>query len=365
MSAAAPGAIFPPRARGANRGGQAAETAMRNFKQAVFALAALALAGLAVGCSQSGPAEDTGAVEEPIGAPAPQGPTDGAEPAPAEPSPSEPRTEDAAGEAPAPPPQSVETDLPTLAAPSEPRQTPPREANPPPSANGHSGAAPDVATRGGAGGLSRVTTAVLVELGPNDIRRSRNGGSAVVLLSRAAADAERNLRLCRALFAQIDQASVAEVIAGERVRGGRVQELRPLYWLLARALPNASGDRCPDRIAAYDAGRAERIRTKYGLSGGRGPYLVVAATDEARVAVVDLGAAPIAETENLVRYFKEGFSQDADVWSPARHEPATAQARIAAFLGRSIAGAALSSLITPIARAGCPLGDPLDLCEAR
>jgi hypothetical protein len=202
---------------------------------------------------------------------------------------------------------------------------------------------------------------VFVDLTSLDLRRSRNGGSSVVLLSSSPRDFDRNLRLCRALTEQLQSASVGEVIAGERDRAGTTQVLRPLYWLLKSPIPRAATDACAERISRYDFERAGNIRRKYNLTG-RGPYVVVARQDETRAAIVDFGAAPIDETEALVRYYKEAFSQDQDIWSPERHAPGAGEQRIAAFLGRSIAGAAVTALITPIAQAACPLGDPLDVC---
>jgi hypothetical protein len=326
-------------------------------------IAIVALCSL-VACGQSG---------EGVGAPAPgSSESQTAETAPMEGSATAPEpdglesSEDTMAAEPAPPSpeeqMSADTgdavkDLPTLAAPSPDAPATrglARERSA--AANGGSSGA----TAGG--GMQRVTTAVIVEIGPNDLRRGRNGGSAVAVLSRQSTDFERNLRLCRALFAQIDSATVGEVIAGERVRNGRVQELRPLYWMLKTAMPAATGDRCGERISRYDFERAQRIRTKYNLTG-RGPYLVIANTAETRVALVDFGAAPIGETEDLVRYFRDGFSQDDDIWTDDRHVASAASAKLTGFLGRSIAGAALTAFLKPVARAACPLGDLLDVCS--
>jgi hypothetical protein len=249
----------------------------------------------------------------------------------------------------------------TTPAPAAPRSESGTGAAEPPTRAAVRGSAPGAARTISPGGRQRVTTAVFVELTSLDLRRSRNGGSSVVLLATSPRDFERNIALCRALASQLEAASVGEVIAGERTVGSSTQALRPLYWLLKTSLPRDSADRCADRIARYDFVRAGNIRRKYGLSG-RGPYVVVARQDESRAAVVDFGAAPIEETEELVRYFKDSFSQDADIWAPERHGPGAGEQRIAAFLGRSIAGAALTSLVTPIAQAACPLGDPLDVC---
>jgi hypothetical protein len=339
---------------------------MKRLKCALSALA-LGAAMFAAACGQ----------EAPVGsAPAPSAPETSAGPVGTPPSPpveeSAPPTDTATGDEGAEAlsdiqqPQIV-AEAPAAAAPAEPvpevmeRDAVARESQPRTRGLARS-SDPQAAPSGpNGGGMARVKTAVIVEILPTDLRRARNGGSAVALLSARSNDLERNLRLCRALFQQIDAATVSEVIAGERQVGGVIQELRPLYWMLARTMPTASGDRCSERIARYDFKRATALRDKYGLTG-RGPYLAIANTAETRVAVVDFGAAPIGETEALVRYFREGFSQDGDIWTEQRHEPATAEAKIAAFLQRSVVGASLTALLKPVARATCPLGDLLDAC---
>lgn len=212
------------------------------------------------------------------------------------------------------------------------------------------------------GGVVRTMSAVLVEIGAREARKPRNGGSAVVLLSQRTEDAARNLRVCRALFRALDTATTSEITTGQRrTEDGGVEKLRPVYWLWKGKPAPPAGDACPVRVASYDFARAGSIRTKYGLTG-RGPYLVVARGDELRAGVVDLGAAPIGDTEDLVRYFRDGFSQEDDIWSPERHTPARAQQSLVAFLGRAIPGAALTALVRPVAVASCPLGDFFDVC---
>jgi len=218
---------------------------------------------------------------------------------------------------------------------------------------------------GGAnGGIERTLAAVLVEIGPKDARSPRNGGSAVVLLSERSEDGARNLKLCRALFRALDTATTREIATGERKTAeGDIEKLRPVYWLWKVKPTPAADDACPARIANYDFARAYKVRTKYGLTG-RGPYLVIARSDEQRAGVVDLGAAQEKDADDLVRYFRDGFSQDKDIWQPERHTPARANSSLMAFLGRAVPSAAITTLIRPVATAACPLGDFFDVCTS-
>lgn len=252
-----------------------------------------------------------------------------------------------------PPPSPPKPPPPPMAPPPAPE---PR-VSPPPSPGNATGSGSGVG-----GGVVRTTSAVLVEIGAREARKPRNGGSAVVLLSTRTEDAARNLRVCRALFRALDTATTGEITTGQRrTEEGGIEKLRPVYWLWKGKAAPPAGDACPVRVASYDFARAGSIRTKYGLTG-RGPYLVVARGDELRAGVVDLGAAPIGDTEDLVRYFRDGFSQEDDIWSPERHTPARAQQSLVAFLGRAIPGSALTALVRPVAVASCPLGDFFDVC---
>ena len=213
------------------------------------------------------------------------------------------------------------------------------------------------------GGLDRVISPVLVELGPAEPRYARNGGSGVVLLSENPADQALNLTLCRALFKTFDTANIGDVKAGEREKDDKLELLRPLYWPLKDLTRPALGDdKCAHRVAHYDFTRAWKIRSKLGLNG-RGPYLLVIRADESRAGLVDFAGVADKDTPNLVRYFREGFAQEDDIWSPARHENAVERAALTKYLGASFQLGSLPRLvIVSVARAGCPLANTMDVC---
>ncbi len=210
----------------------------------------------------------------------------------------------------------------------------------------------------------RVITPALVELGDREPRVARHGGSAFVLLSEEAEDLAKNITLCREVFRAFDRASAAEVQAGER-RGadGEIELLRPLYWLLRETASGSGGDTCASRVDRYHFSRAARIRRKLGITG-RGPYLVVARADEKRAGLIDFATVPAPEVDDMVRYFRDAFAQEDDVWLPERHTPERSQARLTAFLGRAPTAQSLPQVVLiTIVRAGCPLGDPFDVCD--
>lgn len=256
-------------------------------------------------------------------------------------------------------------------APSSPPPAPPEPpriaapfATPQPAPMGP-GSAP-MFSSSGSGGFVRMLTPVVAEL-PSDLPRlARNGGSAVALLSSGPDAAAHNLALCRALYRSFDTATPDEIEEGVRREGDVIEELRPIYWLVRGDYASlGTADACAARLEAYDFVRAEAIRAKLGLRGS-GPYLAVLKADETAAAVIDLGAAPIAETPDLVRYFKTSFSQEADVWSPARRQPEADRAALSGFLGRPAPERSLPQLILlSIGGAGCRLGDLFDLCGAR
>jgi hypothetical protein len=270
----------------------------------------------------------------------------------------------AGGGAPPPssPPPMIEAEKapppPVLAAPARPATRGPA-ATPGGRPRSSGAAAPDET----GGGLDRVISPVLVELGPTEARFARHGGSGLVLLSENAADGPRNLSLCRALFKSFDTATNAEIEAGERQRDDQLELLRPLYWPLKdTSRPALGADKCVHRIGHYDFARAWRVRSKLGLTG-RGPYLLVIRADETRAGLVDFAGVADKDIPDLVRYFRDGFSQETDIWSPQRHGPEAEGAALTAFLGRPLPLAALPRLvIVSVARAGCPLGDLFDVC---
>jgi hypothetical protein len=239
-----------------------------------------------------------------------------------------------------------------------PRKVPADAPSPPPPAP----SAPTTTTAAN-GGLERVVSAVLVEIPPAEPRYARHGGMGVVLLSEAPADKARNLALCRALFKSFDTATNAEVRTGQRETEDTIEELRPLYWPLKDLSKAATGeDKCAHRVARYDFTRAWKIRSKLGLTKA-GPLLLVSRADETRAGLVDLTGASDQDVADLVRYFRDGFSQQANIWSPERHAPGAAKVALDSFLGRTIAIAALPKLVVVSAlRVGCPLGDPMDVC---
>ncbi len=209
----------------------------------------------------------------------------------------------------------------------------------------------------------RVTaTPVIVEIDRTQDRRPANGGSSVVLFSEGAANAYRNTVTCVNVWNLMDTATTQEVRVGVRkAEDGSVEALRPLYWLNKTTTP--AGERsCSQRMANYDFTRAKTIRDKYRLTGV-GPYFVVARSDEQAAAIIDLAGKTDREVADLVRYFRDGFAFQNDIWDPARNDPTKKRALLASFFGarfRESLVVALGFVSAPAARAGCRLGDLRD-----
>lgn len=207
-----------------------------------------------------------------------------------------------------------------------------------------------------------VATPVIVEVDRTLARTPANGGSAVVLFSEGAGNSYRNLVTCLNVWNLMDTATTQEVRVGLRkADDGTVEALRPLYWMNRTGAP-ANEQSCEERMARYDYVRARTIRDKYGLTGA-GPYFVVARTDERAAAVIDLAGRNDREVAELVRYFRDGFAFQSDIWDPARNTPEKKRALLATFFGprfREAFVVALGFLTDPVARAGCRLGDLKD-----
>jgi hypothetical protein len=210
--------------------------------------------------------------------------------------------------------------------------------------------------------LRVVATPVIVEVNRTQERKPANGGSAVVLFSDATGSAYRNLITCVNVWNLMDTATTQEVQVGIRkADDGTIEALRPLYWLNRTGQP-ANEQSCEERLARYDYVRARTIRDKYGLVGA-GPYFVVARTDERAAAVIDLAGRNDREIADLVRYFRDGFAFQSDIWDPARSMPEKKRALLTTFFGPRFREAFVTSLgflIDPVARAGCRLGDLKD-----
>jgi hypothetical protein len=210
-----------------------------------------------------------------------------------------------------------------------------------------------------------VVTPVIVAIDRTQARNPQNGGSAVLLFTQTADAASRNLATCRETWTLMDTATVGEVRVGVRKSDdGGLEALRPLYWLTRDM--SAPGASCEARLTAYDFPRAETIRRKYGLTT-QGPHFVVARADETAAASIDLTGRSPAEIKQLVRYFRDGFAFERDIWDPARTAPERKRATLTAFFGPDFQEsfvAALGFVSSPAARAGCRLGDLNDLACA-
>ena len=346
---------------------------------AISILTALALAG----CSPppSAPAQDS-----PATTPAPEQnappPASETQPAPTEPAPS-PQTDE-----PAPPPpeaaptapddrggqdmnrdatsgrgaqgrvefptREIQAERPSIALPRGGTRLPPVAAPPPPLPPSPPGGA---TTRS----LRVTATPVIVEIARTDERRAANGGSSVVLFSEGAGNAYRNTVTCVNIWNLMDTATTQEVHVGIRkASDGTIEALRPLYWLNRTATPPAQRS-CAERIANYDFTRAKTIRDKYGLNRA-GPYFVVARSDEQAAAVIDLTGKTDREIADLVRYFRDGFAFQNDIWDPSRADPTKKRSLLVSFFGPRFRESLVASLgfVAPAARAGCQLGDLRD-----
>jgi hypothetical protein len=254
--------------------------------------------------------------------------------------------------APAPAPEEGVLPEPVEDAPT----TPPLQAPPPPPPA--SGEDSQIQTRS----LRVVATPVIVEINRDQARNPANGGSSVVLFTQGAANTYRNTVTCLNVWNLMDTATTQEVRVGLRkADNGTVEALRPLYWM-NRAPTTAAEPSCSDRLARYDYVRAKTIKDKYGLTGA-GPYFLVARSDEKMAALIDLSGRTDREVADLVRYFRDGFAFQNDIWDPTRADPTRKRESLTAFFGgrfRESLVAALGFISAPTARAGCRLGDLQD-----
>jgi hypothetical protein len=206
----------------------------------------------------------------------------------------------------------------------------------------------------------RIMTPVIVEVDRTQARAPANGGSAVLLLSDSEAARPLNLATCESVWSLMGLATAQEVRVGlRRAADGALEALRPLYWL--NRTP-AEAQTCASRLAAYDYTRAKVIRDKYGIATP-GPHFLVARADEQAAALIDLTGRSTGEIDDMVRYFRDGFAFQADIWDASRNEPARRRSLLAGFFGdrfqESMANA-IGLITNPRARAGCQLGDLRD-----
>ena len=212
----------------------------------------------------------------------------------------------------------------------------------------------------GTGATTPVANPVVVDIVRTQPRAPANGGSAVVLFTDAPDLADRNTVTCLNIWDAMDSATVSEIQVGLRKgEDGTVEALRPLYWMdVAAMAPGEHG--CDERMAKYDYARAQTIRAKYGLANP-GPYLLVTRADEAAAATIDMTGMGDREIADMVRYFRDGFAYQNDIWDPARvaRQPAAMATLFGARFQDSLV-AALGFIAAPAARAGCRLGDLAD-----
>ena len=261
----------------------------------------------------------------------------------------------------APPPTTTETPpspndaapAPEPTAPDPSVAEPPRAEAPPPVES-----APSMTTRS----MRVVATPVIVEINRDQARNPANGGSSVVLFTEGPTNTYRNTVTCLNVWNLMDTATTQEVRVGLRkAEDGTVEALRPMYWL-NRTPTTTAEPSCSDRLARYDYTRAKTIKDKYGLTGP-GPYFLVARADERMAALIDLSGRTDREVADLVRYFRDGFAFQNDIWDPTRADPSKKREALTAFFGgrfRETLVAALGFISAPTARAGCRLGDLKD-----
>lgn len=261
-----------------------------------------------------------------------------------------PATEEPAPTTPTPEPEAPATEAPV---PTDEAAEAPTAAPPPATES-----APSITTRS----LRVVATPVIVEINRDQARNPANGGSSVVLFTEGATNTYRNTVTCLNVWNLMDTATTQEVRVGLRkAEDGTVEALRPMYWL-NRAPTTAAEPSCSDRLARYDFTRAKTIKDKYGLTGA-GPYFLVARADEKVAAIIDLSGRTDREVADLVRYFRDGFAFQNDIWDPTRADPTKKREALTAFFGgrfRETLVAALGFISAPTARAGCRLGDLKD-----
>ncbi|MBL8558564.1 MAG: hypothetical protein JNM47_07585 [Hyphomonadaceae bacterium] len=262
-----------------------------------------------------------------------------------------PAAEEPATPAPETPPSP--TDVAPPPAPDPGVAEPPRAEAPAPVES-----APSVTTRS----LRVVATPVIVEINRDQARNPANGGSSVVLFTEGAANTYRNTVTCLNIWNLMDTATTQEVRVGLRkADDGTVEALRPMYWL-NQSPTTAAEPSCSERLSRYDYARARTIKDKYGLTGA-GPYFLVARADERMAALIDLSGRTDREVADLVRYFRDGFAFQNDIWDPSRADPSKKREALTAFFGsrfRETLVAALGFVSAPTARAGCRLGDLKD-----
>lgn len=264
-------------------------------------------------------------------------------------------------EAPPPPPATEEPATPAPETPADDVTTapdpsvvePPRAEAPPPPES-----APSMTTRS----LRVVATPVIVEINRDQARNPANGGSSVVLFAEGPTNTYRNTVTCLNIWNLMDTATTQEVRVGLRkADDGTVEALRPMYWL-NQSPTTTSEPSCSERLSRYDYARARTIKDKYGLTGA-GPYFLVARADERMAALIDLSGRSDREVADLVRYFRDGFAFQSDIWDPTRADPSKKREALTAFFGtrfRETLVAALGFVSAPTARAGCRLGDLKD-----
>jgi hypothetical protein len=268
------------------------------------------------------------------------------------------------------PQQSEEAQAPPPAEQPAPEPAPPPPATTAPAEPSPSDQATEAAPGAGAPeqgqvqtrSLRVVATPVIVEINRDQARNPANGGSSVVLFTEGAANTYRNTVTCLNIWNLMDTATTQEVRVGLRkAEDGTVEALRPLYWL--NRAPTTTGEpSCSERLSRYDYVRAKTIKDKYGLTGA-GPYFLVARSDEKMAALIDLSGRTDREVADLVRYFRDGFAFQNDIWDPSRADPARKRELLTAFFGgrfRESLVAALGFIPNTVARAGCRLGDLKD-----
>jgi hypothetical protein len=206
--------------------------------------------------------------------------------------------------------------------------------------------------------------AVLVELPRVAERENRNGGHAVIVLSRAAT--ARNLVTCEAFAKYFDDSDMESVRVGlERRADGGFNALRPVYWPIDERIVATSATRCGRRLERYNFIRAQTIRDKLGLTT-EGPHLVVSRGDEQVAATLDLSGLSNARVDEAVRFFRDGFSQETQAWDAEVYSVALRERRARETVGGGDVGAQILAILAFVSRpgvsvgAGCPRGDLSD-----
>jgi hypothetical protein len=138
----------------------------------------------------------------------------------------------------------------------------------------------------------------------------RLGDHAVVALTDRAAP--KNEALCAAMLANFEFATYG----GD----GTSSPPRPIYWLHNPTLASGTGERCAQLLQQYDYPRAATVLDKMSLRG-TGPYLLVSRSDQRSATVMDMSSLRAAQIPEMVRYFRERFTQKQDVWGPSTSPP--------------------------------------------